>query len=375
MKSIAVHIKEIDKKGRDLTLINLRDEIVGYLYRDTVARATKSDMQFYLLFFFASIEVSGKTSIEQVLDEALPKFEGLNEAFENRRGYLRANEYAEMVEKHGLNDYFYKDLFFVICDIVQNINAIEKKFNAQIEADENLQNVILRLKRDYKARVEADFEVFASSRIEDDRVDENGNYHDLSKSVYRTVRMRSARNLELNLQKYTAIKKIESNSPIDLTLIQHVDPNIIFELWDKYHVAKYVTTLFLGTWHVVNEPFPAAALTMLIGSYINHRTTNGRRNRKEKDLAKAELDDQKINNDEYLQSLNERLVESVLESNAKLREEVDKLKEERLFEAQKYSANRDEQQIKDINQRIEQLENLKIETTEVQDEGPQSKLL
>jgi hypothetical protein len=86
-------------------------------------------------------------------------------------------------------------------------------------------------------------ESFQASFIEDDRHDYRGNYHDLSKSVYRTVRMRISRTLELNLQKYTSVQEITSRSPIDLTFIQYVDLHMLIELWNRLHLVEYLDSV------------------------------------------------------------------------------------------------------------------------------------
>jgi hypothetical protein len=46
MKQIPITIKEKDKGDKKLTLLNLREEIVNYLYKETVASSTKSDQHF-----------------------------------------------------------------------------------------------------------------------------------------------------------------------------------------------------------------------------------------------------------------------------------------------------------------------------------------
>jgi len=41
MKKIEITIKEKDKGTTDLSLLNLREEIINFLYKDTVANSTK----------------------------------------------------------------------------------------------------------------------------------------------------------------------------------------------------------------------------------------------------------------------------------------------------------------------------------------------
>lgn len=367
MKTIAVHIRESDKGDRDLTLQNLREEIVGFMYRQTVSRSTKADMQFYVLLFYASIPAKDKTALEAILDEGIPKFRKFTDAMASRRGNLRRNEYAELKEQYGLEPLFYKDLFFVITGAVLNINQIESRFADIIQRDKNLSEVIDRLKQTYSPQLQPLFEQFMGSKIEDTRVDDNGNVHDLSKSVYRPVYMRSSRNLEMNLQRYTSVKKIESNSPIEFMFLQHVDPNTLIHLWDKYDVARYMVTIVKSTGAAANSNLGAGILSGLIVAYIQQRRINGAEDRKAKNTATTELDIEKARHQKEMDELNAKLVQSILDSNQALRQEVRRLKDEQLAEARKSKAVRDEELLKSLTQRISRLEKLVI-TTEVQDD-------
>lgn len=364
MQSIVVHIKEKDKGSKNLTLLNLRDEVVNFLYRDTVANSTRADLQFFVLIYFASIKVKNKSFIEAIMDEALPKFDELNQAFLRKQNYLRANEYRQMVNEYGLGDIFYKDLFFVLCESILSIATIESKFSDVYERDSNLKAVIDTLKSRYLPRIEASFEAFKSSKIQDDRYDENGNYHDLSKSVYRTVRMRSSKNLELNLQKYTSVKKITSQSPVDLTFIQYIDPQIIFDLWDKYHVTEYMKPV----WNFVNSPIGSSIIGGLVVKYWGWKSIDGNENRKEKRAAKEKFETEKLQHQDELNALNTKLVESVLNANTRLVEEIAELKKELARATSKELGAQDKDLIKKLEERIARLEGLEITTRVIDSE-------
>ncbi len=257
-----------------------------------------------------------------------------------------------------------------------NIDDIEEKFEEFFKSDPALVQLFARLRANYLQQLQSSFEIFKSTKIADDRIDINGNYHDLSKSVHRTVRMRGSRNLELNLQKYTSIRKIESNSPVDFTFLQHIDPNILIDLWNKYHVAHYMTSIVRDTWHTANQPLPAVALGGLVLRYIKFKRTNGGQNRKLKREEKKSFEIEKSRHNNYLESLNSQLIKSVLESNAHLEAEIKDLKDQRLVEAQKAAIVRDETTLKALTERIERLENLQITTDlKADDEDPQIKLI
>src|SRR3989344_6011539 len=319
MKKIEVKIKEKDKGTKDLSLLNLREEVVNFLYKDTVANSTKADLQFFVLLYFISIKIGNDAFLEKILDEGIPKFNKLNEAFANKKGYLRAREYRKMVEQHGLSELFENDIFFVIIEAILNAEEIEKRYASFLKEHTEVERVISAIRTTYAPKLSTSFKKFQSSKIQDDRYDEHGNYHDLSKSVYRTVRMRNSRNLDLNLQKYTSVREITSKSPVDLTFLQHVDPQIIFDLWDKYHVAEYMKS----AWRTANDT-PIIANTVggifggLVVLYAQWKLIDGKKNRTEKDKAKQEFDKSKRKNGQVLDDLTLRLVDSVLKANERL---------------------------------------------------------
>jgi len=368
MKSIRVHITEKTKGPKGLTLLNLRDEVVNFLYKDTLASSTKADMQFFVLLYFASIQIGDKSFLEIILDEAIPKFNRLNQAFQRKQGYLRANEYRQMVNEYGLTDIFKNDIFFVLASAILNIDAIEARFADFYSGNEQLARVVNMLNEQYRQQLESNLELFQASKIEDDRYDEDGNYHDLSKSVYRTVMMRSSRNLELNLQKYTAIRQITSNSPIDLIFIQHIHPQIIFDLWDKYHVAQYMTKAYHESAKAANSPLGSGVIGGLIVKYANFKRINGAKERKRKKAAKEAFEMARNEHGRELEQLNLRLVDSVLKANTRLEKEVDALKKEKAVQINKEPALQDKEVIKKLEARIARLENLVV-ATEVIDES------
>ena len=361
MKKIEVRIKEKDKGTKDLSLLNLREEVVNFLYKDTVANSTKADLQFFVLLFFVSIKIDGKTFLEEILDDGLPKFKKLNESFAAKRGYLRTKEYRKMIEEHDLSELFENDIFFVLIEAITNIEEIDKKFSSFYKQNADIKAVIGNIKSRYFEQLNSSLKKFQSSRIQDDRYDDQGNYHDLSKSVYRTVRMRNSRNLDLNLQKYTSIKKITSESPILLTFLQHIDPQIIFDLWDKYHVAEYMKSM----WKMANDT-PIIANTVggafggLVVLYAQWKLVDGKKNRGDKDKAKQEFETVKKSNGQILDDLTLRLVDSVLKANERLEKEIDDCRTQIRELSDKDIVLQNKVAIEKLKERIEQLENLSV---------------
>lgn len=362
MKKIQVKIREKDKGIKDLTLLNLRDEIVNFLYKDTIANSTKSDLQFYVLFYFISIQIGNKTFLEKILDEGIPKFNKLNEAFGKKKGYLKSREYRQMVNEYGLSELFENDIFFILVEAILNIKDINKKFDAFLKNNLQVKNVVQIIRKKYAPQLNKSFTKFISSKIEDDRYDEYGNFHDLSKSVYRTVRMRNSRNFDLNLQKYTSIEEITSKSPIDLTFLQHVNPQIIFDLWDKYHVAHYMKSI----WDFANSPVISQTIAgSLIVKYTNWKRTDGKKSRAKKNHTRKEFEDTKRTTGQNLGDLTLRLVDSILEANKTLEKEIENNRKK--LKKINQSGFKDKEKIKKLEERIRQLENLSVTTRIIDD--------
>lgn len=362
MKKIEVRIREKDKHGKILSLLNLREEVVNVLYKDTVAHSTKADMQFFVLLFFISIKFENKTLLEYVLDSALPKFSNLNKAFSQKKRRLRAKEYQKMVAEHGLESIFKFDVFFILVEAILNIDEIKQRYVDFFSKSPKAIDLIEKIKDEYAKELEAGLNDFKSSHIEDDRYDDEGNYHDLSKSVYRTVRMRNARNLDLNLQKYTSVQEISSQSPVILDFIQYVDPQLIFELWEKYNLAEYTKLVAGATFDAIKSHVDFNInIGNIAEAWLIWRLTN-RLDRAEKERKKSELqlEKNKPANQEVLDTLTERLVDSVLKANERLQQEVDETRKKLDLLQGDPVATQNKEEIKKVRLRLEELENLEI---------------
>jgi hypothetical protein len=361
MKVIEVKITEKDKDGKNLSLFNLREEIVNFLYRDTVAVSTKADLQFYLLLFFLSLKVNNQTFVEAILTDALPKFKKLNEALSAKSGYLKTGEYSKKVEEHGLSEVFKNDIFFLLIESILNKGEISNKYQDFFKINNELNTAFTNVCSKYYQELTEYLDIFSASRIQDDREDEYGNTHDLSKSVYRMVRMRNARALNLNLQRYTEVKSITSQSPIDLTFLQQVDPQIIFDIWDRLQVVEYSKQIWRGA---NNSPIISGTVSGILGGlvvkYFDWKGADGRSNKKDRDKKKVAFQEAKKSNDPTLESLTLRLVDSVLDANKRLGEQVDSLKKLHKEESQRQVAMQNKTQIKKLEKRIKELENLVI---------------
>lgn len=366
MKYIEVSIREKDKRKKNLTLVNMRDELVNFMYRDTVASSSRIDQQFYILLYFASLKVGDKSLIEALLDAALPRFQKLSEDLSGRRAYLKKHEYNESVKKHGLENFFTYDIFFIICEAIIDIENIEKRYKNLYESNEHMTAIMASLKRRYRPDIVQYYSLFSSSRIKDERIDDYGFTHDLSKSVYRTIKMRNAKNFELNLQRYTRIKKVTSNSPIVLDIIQIVDPQIIFDLWDKYHVFDYMTGIlkFVDDSSILSGAIGAVLGPTLLEKYNAWKAARQGQDKKYKATTREAFKVAKSQHSEQLEDINLKLVQSVMDANKHLSEEVSFLREA-LKREQEKTVMKDDDEIKRLKKRIDQLENVEVTTSAV----------
>ena len=366
MKYIEVSIREKDKRKKNLTLVNMRDELVNFMYRDTVASSSRTDQQFYILLYFASLKVNEKSLIEALLEAALPRFQKLSEDLSERKTYLKKHEYNESVQKHSLEAFFTYDIFFIICEAIIDIDNIEKQYEDLYARNEHMTTVMASLKQKYRPDIVKYYSLFNASRIKDERTDDYGFVHDLSKSVYRTIKMRNAKNFELNLQKYTRVKRVTSNSPIVLDIIEIVDPQIIFDLWDKYHVFDYMT----GVWKFINgSPVISGAAGAIIAQpviekYNAWRGARHGQDKKYKETTREAFKVAKNQHSDQLEGINLKLVQSVMDANEHLIEEVSFLKKVLERERQK-SVTKDDDEIKRLKRRIDQLENIEVTTSDV----------
>ena len=365
MKQLRVVVRKKDKGRKNLTLLNLRDEVVNFLYRDTVAHSTKADQQFFILIYFASLKAGEHSLLESLLNIALPRFHKLSIALSQRTGYLAAQEYRQKVEEYELGRLFANDIFFILAEAILNIDSIEERYGHLYADSTDVSHIIETLKHTYRPRIAEDYNLFTASRIRDDRYDANGIVHDLSKSVYRTIRMRNARNLELNLQKYTDVKSVTSNSPIVLDIIQNIDPQIIFDLWDKYHVVDYVSDIlrFLES-NIVSGTISGILSPVILAKYNEWKAINGGKDPKRKKAAKHAFETARSQHQEELEQLNAQLVKSVLHTNDYLLQEIKRLQAE-LHEVRD-ARLQDKDRIKKIEERLAELEDIEIEVKEIE---------
>ena len=186
--------------------------------------------------------------------------------------------------------------------------------------------------------------------------------------------MRNSRNLDLNLQRYTSVKEVTSKSPIDFTFFQHIYPQILFDLWTKYHLAEYTKLVAKEAFEFGKDHFEFNVnLGDVFNAWLIYKLVPSNE-RKEKAKAKANLDEKKSkkDNEAALIDLTQTLVDSILKSNERLEQEVQDNKKELKKLRSEHLTVQSEEKIEKLEKRIEELENLSVDA-EIVDEEEENK--
>lgn len=371
MKKLQVIIREKEKQIHSFNLYNFRDEIVNFMYKKTVAESSRNSMVFYLALFFLFVKGEKKSLLEELLETNIQKVEKLNEKLSSF-DKLEKGQYAELVEEAGLKEVFQFDVFFAIIVAFNQFEEIKTEFDTYFKANPTILQEFERLNQLYSEKLNNFFDHFEKNMIEDDRVGYTGDYLDLSKSVYRTIKMRSSRRIDLTLHKYAEVKEISSSSPIVVEIIQNIDPQVVVNIWDAYNLGEYVK----GAWkltdeHIVNNWFfqgIAGAAGYDAAKWLRWKLINGSKNRKEKNAARVEFKeslDQKREEAEK-DPIQEALANSVMASNDYLQNEVKELRIELKTIREQNSLLVDQnKRIKELEDKIEKLENVEVEVKEL----------
>lgn len=361
MKKYRLTITEKEKLISSFNLSNFRDEIVNFMYKRTVADASRKSMVFYVVVFFLSISHDGKSLMRDLFDRNLKKFRELNKLLEKKKR-LKKGEYADLIHNAGLTEVFRYDVFFLLITAIVDAEGIKRDFRAYFDKSPALEKEFDEIVTEYGGTFDGFREEFSKYQLVDDRWD-GEHYRDLSKSVIRPVKMRTSRHIDLTLHKYAEVKKITSESPVVVQVIQNIDPEILIRIWEVYNLDVYAK----GVWNVVNTPFVSAFGSVVAAEWVKWRFFSGRTEKKEKAAAKKSLDIAKTNAAESgeTDALLSGLVNSVLSTNEYLKAEINKLQKElkKVRSEASILVNRDKE-IKDLEERVMRLDNISIEIQE-----------
>ncbi len=361
MTEYKIQIYEKKKYIRKLTFLNLKEEVTNFMYKRTVAASSRGDLLFFVLIFFLSIksENSSNSLLKDLLEQNIGRLKLLNEMFATKKNQLKKYEYREVVESLGLQNLVKYDVIFLLIEAIENADLLEVKYRDYFLMNPELLNQLNYIVDSHGKDLSEFYTVFKGFDIEDDRYNSiTGHYLDLSKSVYRPIKMRTRRKLDISLQQFTEITRIKSESPILVEFIQSIDPQIIFELWDKYHLASYIQSVWV---EANNSPiisnFIGGGAAGSIVAWIQWKNT---KDPNEKDLIKKELDKQKVlfleRENELLRALNH----SIKTTPEKLANEVKKLREEILILREKEKTKEEKRIYSSLKLELRNLENLSV---------------
>lgn len=270
MTIFEVEIKEKQKFIQRLNFPQLNGEIYGFMYKKTILEQSRDSLGFYILIFFLLFtDNKGNTLLYSLFENNLEKVKSLNNNFSRRKRNLMAWEYTEFKKDAWLADLFYNDIFFILIKCIANIEKIFIQYNDFFKQNPYFKNELEKIDEKFSKKINEIYYNFHWYKIDDKRLDDNWNELDLSKSVSHTINMRMSKRIDLTLTLNTDIKSIKSQSPIDVILLQSIDPTIVFDIWDKYHLFEYVKNI----WDFINQN-PVVTFIVCNYAWDKYKLTN-----------------------------------------------------------------------------------------------------
>lgn len=369
MTNYLINIKEKEKFIRKLTFKKLNDEVYDVMYKKTILENTRRRLSFYLLLFFLILkeEKTQKTLIYYLFENNLQKIEDLNNSFREMGRNLKGWEYAEYKKEHGLDDLFKYDVFFYLLKIFWESEKIIIEYNDFFQENLDILEEFNLINRDFGVRItNINYELYWN-KIDDIRMDENGDLIDLSKSIFHTIHMRMSKRMDLALSYRTDIKKIISQSPLEIELIQSIDPNIILEVWDKFNLFEYVGKVVKT---VSENSFLSTASTVILSQIAYNKFISNnldKRNKNDK-ILNQEIESE---NSSLRKDLNEKDCSCLLNPIERQIENADLIRDQRIKELEdkvkkleESKKNRIEKE--ELEQEIKQRKNIEIKIEKIE---------
>lgn len=369
MTNYLINIKEKQKFIRKLTFKKLNEEVYDVMYKKTILENSRRRLSFYLLLFFLVLreQKSKKSLVYYLFENNLNKIEQLNDSFKEIWRNLEWWEYTKYKNKHWLEDLFKYDVLFYLLKIFWESEKILIEYSDFFKKNQDLLDEFNSVKEVFWNKiVNLNYE-FYWTKIDDIRIDENGDRRDLSKSIFHTIHMRMSKRMDLALSYRVDIKKIVSQSPLEIELIQSIDPNIILEVWDKFNVYDYVK-------NTINLISTNPLLSTTVGGIFaqiayNKLASRGLDKRKKSDKEIS----QKIENEtlQLKNELNEQDCESLLSPLEMQIENAEYLKDKRIQELEEKvqaleQMERSRREKEEIEQEIKQRKNIEIRIEKIE---------
>ena len=366
MTVFKIDIKEKQKFIRKLNFPKLNAEIYNFMYKKTILEQSRDSLSFYILLYFLILKDKKWNSLlYSIFSDNLDKVEKLNKEFSKKEWNLKAWEYSEIKEKEWLTNLFKNDIFFHLVKTFFNLPKIYIEYNDFLKDHSYIKEELQKIDTTFSKKINKIYYEFYDHKIEDDREDDEWNTLDLSKSIFHTINMRMSRKLDLALSLNTDIKSIKSSSPIDVTLLQTIDPTIIINIWNKYNLFDYTNQMW---WYVSNNPLLSSTvwwiLWQIVFKKLEYNKTDWRKDKKkrkelEKDIEKL---NKKFEENSKTQTLLVTIINQIVNTQDNLDWRIEKI-EENIIKLEKDKTNNNNQEILQLQDDVKKLKNLDVKTT------------
>ncbi|MFA5351685.1 MAG: hypothetical protein WC304_00180 [Candidatus Gracilibacteria bacterium] len=367
---IEIELKQKEKFVEKLSLSNFSKEVIQEMYNNTVVQFSKRDLSFHVLVFFLSLRDEKNSLLYKLLEENLPKLNDLNKKFAQTERKLKKDEYHKYVREVELDGVLKFDILFLLIGCMLDSNKYRIDFKDFFQENSELLIEFNKIDKLFSPDVLFFSQNFRDFKIEDDRYDDKGEYHDLAKSVYRPVQMRINRKSNRFLQQNTEVRILKSQSPVVLNVVQQIDPQITVHIWNSYNLYSFIQPQGISIWNVLGGLGGVAAIGSLALQWLSYKSQNGQ-SHKEKRAEKKKL--QKVQKlPKVVKSselLNKPLIDAILKTDKSRKIKIKKLKVKLSRLEQKHTLNllneSEKKMRKTIINELKKLQNLIIKAKKI----------
>lgn len=235
---ILVQLKKIENEN--FSINNISKEIF-WMYQWTLWNISKNNLKLFILSFFLFIKKDNKSVLRLLIEENKSNLVKFITDVNKRNTYLKKWEYAELKRKYGLKNLLDNDIFLLCLDSVREFHEFDNSSIPKFLSKKEYLDEIDKINYEHKDFLENISKFYNFNKIEDYRNDDNGNTNDLSKRLSHMINMRQSKKMIIWLEKFTKVESITSNSPIDFTFIQYINPEYFVHLWQSFHLFSFLS--------------------------------------------------------------------------------------------------------------------------------------
>lgn len=355
------------KEKISLPLTNVREEI-NLMFNSTVGSASRDDLAFFIILYFLAFRKDGHSFLYTLLKEQMPILQKFVQKMADVEGYLNKGEYAQLKTKMQLDNVLEQDTLFLVMDLIPKLESLKVKFASVLEIDPFLKTEMGKIYNEFAEKIIEFKRTFSKKRISDFRYDENWDeVHDLSKSVYKTIGMRLIRKLDISLQKKAELEELTHRSPLVVEVLQRIDIQMIFDLWNSFHLSEYLigylkseahTLTFLASW-----VDPKSIFNSLLGDAVKLPLAYMYGTRKAKKIALETFHKNKkeLEKTGKLNPLMHVLENSYLASPEKLKQRIEFLdKQIERLESKETLTEEESERKKSLKEEVKKLKNIEV---------------